>query len=295
MFIDPDYLKTATFLVENGDPISTVFFVRMPLFMPRVPVGYDNFAVTTFHSVKNRQVSIRFNLKQGGSFDKPIDSNDWIPHPDTDLCIHPIKFPLDDYDVKFIDSYEASHNRDYLIAIEPHPYLTGAGSDKTTLMHRYGVGDEVFSIGLFAGLPGENKAQPAARFGHIALKPASGEKILADIGGGQYEPIDAFLVEIAALRGQSGSPVFLRPWIRSEERTEKRPLGEYNFLIGMVQGFYPSEHEARIQGRKFNITVETGLCIVIPTQQIVGMLMEDSLVKEREKRLQDIRDEKAKS
>lgn len=294
MFIDPDYLKSATFIVKDGDPVSTVFFVRMPLYNPRVPVSYDNFAVTTQHSVKDNEVSIRFNLKSGGLYDEPINPNDWIHHTETDISILPVKFPVEDYDVKFIDSYEMARDKDYLISIDERLYEMNLKPGDISLMHRYGVGDEVFSIGLFAGLAGEKIAQPAARFGHIALKPAEGEKIIADVGGGQYKPIDAFLIEIAALRGQSGSPVFLRPWV-SDERTITRPIWEYNFLIGMVQGFYPIEHEARIQERKFNITVETGLCIVITTRPIAEMLMEDSLVKDRKERLEKIREEKAKS
>lgn len=65
MFIDPDYLKTTTFLIENGEPIATVFFVRMPLLNPRVPVDYDYYAVTTKHSLSGEEVSIRFNETWG--------------------------------------------------------------------------------------------------------------------------------------------------------------------------------------------------------------------------------------
>jgi hypothetical protein len=293
MFIDPDFLKTATYIVEDGDPVSTVFFVRVPLFHPRVPVSHDNFAVTTRHSVKDAEVSIRFNLKGGGIHDEPISQHDWIHSTETDVSILPLRFPLDSFDIKFVESWEVSPDRDYLISIEPHPYRSGPQADETTLMQRYGTGDEVFSVGLFPGFPGENIARPAARFGHIALKPAPGEKILADMGGGEFKPIEAFLVEIAALGGQSGSPVFLRLRTR-QERDAPGALWEMSFLVGMVQGFYPIEHDARLQGRKFKLTVDTGLCIVIPTQDIVKMLMEDSLVKDREKRLEEVRKERAK-
>lgn len=291
MFIDPDYLKTATFLVEDGDPASTVFFIRVPLWNLRVPSGYDYFAVTTKHSVEDIEVAIRFNLKRGGMHDEPTNPGDWILHPETDVAILPIEFPLDEYDLMFIDTYEISAERDYLISVvdDPRSGRTVNPPDEKLLLHRYGVGDEVYSIGLF---PGRGITQPAARFGHISLSPAPGEKIIAYVGRHGEIPIDAFLIEIATMKGQSGSPVFLRPWVR-EERDKPRPLWEYNFLVGMIQGFYPVEHDARIQGRKFKLTVDTGLGIVIPSQSIIEMLMEDSLVKRREEKLQKMREEKA--
>lgn len=294
VLIDPEYLKTATFLIENGEPISTVFFVRVPLSTPSVPIGYDYYAVTTLHSIKDREVAIRFNLKQGGFQDKRINPNDWIPNPVQDIAILQVRFPFDEYDVKFIDTYEISKDKDYLISIEPPRHKTGAEADKTVLMRRYGVGDEVFSIGLFLSHYGEAIAQPAARFGHIALKPAAGEKILAEMEPNKWAPIDAFVVEITALPGQSGSPVFIRPQVR-KEGDKPRTLWEYNFLIGMIQGFFPEEHQARLQVRNLKVTFNTGLGIVIPSQHIVEMLMEKSLVKKREERLRKIREEQANS
>jgi hypothetical protein len=44
------------------------------------------------------------------------------------------------------------------------------------------------------------------------LKPAVGEKVLAEIEPKDYVPIDAFLVELSTWKGQSGSPIFMNPW-----------------------------------------------------------------------------------
>lgn len=286
VFVDPKVLKTATFLIVNGEPDSTVLFVGVSLWNPRVPVGYEHYAVTTKHSVKNKDVFIRFNLKGGGMHDQPTNPHDWIPHPDTDLALLPIKFPIDDFDVGFVWDYEVSKEKDFLI--------TYGTEDKKQSLFRYGMGDEVFTVGLFEGHYGENIAQPGVRFGHIALKPAQGEKIVAEMESGKYVPIDAFLIEVAAMKGQSGSPVFLRPWVE-DTREEQRPMTEYNFLIGMIQGFYPAKQDAQIEGKNAEISVNIGLGIVIPSQYIVEMLMEGSLVKQREERLQKIRDEAEKS
>ena len=59
LFINPELLKTAAFLVVNGEADSTLFFVKL--------YNHVHYAVTASHAVKNRTVSIRFNLTNGGT------------------------------------------------------------------------------------------------------------------------------------------------------------------------------------------------------------------------------------
>jgi hypothetical protein len=294
LFINPEVLKTAAFLVETdtGDLVSSAFFVRMPLNTDGYPQGYAHYAVTTRHSLKRAPLSIRLNETWGGIHDEPTETTDWIPHPEIDIAILPISFSLKEYDVHFVDDVEIVKDKHHLLRLNENP-------NSMDLLHRYGAGDEVFSVGLFPGHPGENMIHPAARFGHIALVPVAREKIMADLGKTdpvtrerQFEPIEAFLVEMSAMEGQSGSPVFLRPWIDQKNRREQRPISELDFLIGMIQGFYSTVLDGRIQSRKVKLTVDAGMAIVIPSRLIRAMLMEESLVKERARKLAELHKER---
>ena len=293
VFINPDIFKTSAFLVSStdGDLVSTVFFVRIPLNPYKYHEGQSYYAVTTRHSLVRQPLSIRLNKRDGGIHEEPTDINDWISHShrDADIAVLPIDHFSGDLDMTAVDAYEIVTNREYIFEHKK-------SVDVYEYRHRYGTGDEVFSVGLFAGHPGEDRIYPAARFGHIALYPAEGEKVLADTGEvdpvtrePHYRPIDAFLVEISAMTGQSGSPVFLRPWVNQEDRRDTRPIDEMNFLVGMIQGFYPMEVDARLQNRKLRLKVDAGMAIVIPAELIYKMLMEDRFIKERERKLEQVR------
>ena len=105
-----------------------------------------------------------------------------------------------------------------------------------------------------------------------------------------FGQINAFLVEMAAWEGQSGSPVF----IRSHQRG-KQTSYEDNWLIGMIQGFYPDEWPiSKIDTSKGKLRVNMGLAIVIPADELVKALNMDVLVKDRDRRLQEKREPRIK-
>jgi hypothetical protein len=293
VFIDPSLIKTAAMTVINGKPDSTVFFVEVPLKDGTSGFGFAYYAITTRHSIHSLDVSIRFNLKGNldlksrldpnkGTEDKQTNSNDWIKHPSTDLAILPLKFPLDAYDIEFLSFRHIVTDRDYLFTFEED-------RNRKVLEHHYGVGDEVFSIGLFGAESSFGMAQSVVRFGHIAFKPKTGEQILANISppSTDLESIDAFLVEIATWPGQSGSPVFLRLFPR-DERVLRQPLYEFNFLVGMIQGLYPGEQDLTIDGELATLSpLYMGVGIVIPSEIISEMLMTEELKTDREQMLKD--------
>lgn len=282
--VNPNVIKTATFLVINGEPISTVFFVRFPLGEPTAIQGYAYYAVTTLHSVCELDVSIRFNLKAGGRRDELIPKDDWIKHPSTDIAILPIEFPLDEYDIAWVN-FTRMADKHYLTSRDD------AEGGKTEFGF-FGTGDEVFTIGLFEGHIGERLAQPAMRFGHIALKLAEGEKISAAIpplSQKNLVPIDAFLMEVATWQGQSGSPVFLYEAMHLSKPDKPIEAAPY-YLIGMIQGLYPAEQNVKINGEDATFSpLNMGLGIVIPSKDIKEMLMSEDLKDKREKKLEDIR------
>ncbi|MDX6270374.1 MAG: hypothetical protein QOD28_1597 [Acidobacteriota bacterium] len=277
VFINPNIPKTATFLIENGEPISTVFFVSVSLLPENNPLlGRAFYAITTKHSVLG-DVSIRFNLTGGGVRDEPTLQGDWKPHPSTDLAILPLHFPLDEFDITWVDYSHIAEDRQYLVNWQK-------SADVTVRTHPFGVGDEVFTVGLFTAHTGKRQAQPVVRFGHIALTPAKGEKILAEIYEKPHElvPIDAFLVEISTWHGQSGSPVFLRPWI-VDQRVIPKPWSELSFLIGMIQGTYFSEQAVKIDHQPAWVSgLNMGIGLVIPSYDIAEMLMSDELKQQRD-------------
>lgn len=295
VFINPAILKTATFLSVNAKPISTVFFIRWPLEVGLVAY----YAVTTRHSLNRKGVYIEFNKKGGGRDSQGFSFDDWIPHPSTDVAVLPLLswLPLDDYDIEYIDVKKFARNKDNLYTVSyPDGFEYGEGGllTSTTLKQKwaessllYGVGDEVFTVGLFEGHKGQNLAQPVARFGHIALNPGAGEKIFAEVEPGtKLEPIDALLVEMATWAGQSGSPVFLRV-PGNIEPSRYSDLGRFsdedNYLIGMIQGFYPGEQEVKIDGKLAKWSpLPMGIGIVIPARDIWETLMQDELKKQRD-------------
>jgi hypothetical protein len=280
VFINPLHLYSTTFLVHQGEPISSVFFVSLPL-DDKGHVAY--YAITTLHSVRDTEVFIRFNLKGGGIHHELIDPNDWEPSLTTDVAALPIHFSLDPYDIWFVEQSRFAQHKYALRTLE-------LSETQRELIDPYHTGDEVFTVGLFEGHAGEHFAQPAARFGHIALQPKPGEKInaLVDPKQQKYKAIDAFLVELSTWEGQSGSPVFLRAYVDESSRSIVRDSTETAYLIGMIQGFYPAREEYQfVDGGTLKVPVNTGIGIVIPTEQIVELLMTENLMKDRERQLKE--------
>ena len=292
LFINPNILKTATFLIVNDEPVSTVFFIG----------GHESiyYAVTTHHSVKHSRVSIRFNLKGVGTRDEPFEPDDWIPHGKTDIAILPLEISLKEFDIESVALYTLAENKDYIQnpapPFDPATFLITPNRGSVLVNNSnpfglaYGTGDEVFTVGLFEGHHGQSLAQSVARFGHIAMKPATGEKIMAEIDPPPSDlvPIDAFLVEMAAWKGQSGSPVFIRT--RVEEQRLGLPTNEADYLIGMVQGFYPGEQDVRIDGERATLSpLNMGIAIVIPAADIRELLMREDVRKARQRLIDERR------
>lgn len=291
MLLNPAITRTASFLFVNGAIAGTIYFVEVPLDPLSHRHGSTYYAITTYHSLVNAsRIAIRFNLKGGGITDEPSLPGDWIKEKSVDTAVLPLDaLPLDDYEIEWIKLEHFADTDDHV----EHVIVEASGpSEDVTLEitgEPYGLGDEIFSVGLFEGHSGTLQAQPAVRFGHIALKPASGEKVLAETEPGEYIEIEAYLIEMSTWKGQSGSPVFIRPRI-SDERTHKRPGWERSYLIGMIQGMYPGHERVKGYtqgGKELNVYVpfNMGIGILIPSRKIQDILMQDKLKKDRENKL----------
>ncbi|MEK6300030.1 MAG: hypothetical protein AABO41_04860 [Acidobacteriota bacterium] len=283
MLIDPRVLLTSTFLViddANGQPqpSSTVFFVAW--FMSGGVQAY--YAVTTRHSISSPIVSIRFNLRAGGTEDQAFLAEEWVIHPSTDVAVLPLEIPLSAYNIDFVRIHNFAA-RDWLNVI-PQP---SSPDEILGMLPAYGTRDEIFTVGLFEGHTGERMTQPVARFGHIALKPKPTEKILAEIDSPDLTPINAFLVEMAVWKGQSGSPVFIRVFTEAPAHKFSR-FGDTYCLIGLIQGLYPGYQDVRINDQPATLSpLQMGIGIVVPAPDIREALMQKPLEEQREKLKKD--------
>jgi hypothetical protein len=278
VIVDTGYRRCTAFLfadMKNAeteqyerDIVGTVFFLSVPHdFSRREDAGYTVYAVTVNHNIKNcaedKSVYIRVN-KTGGTYkDIPTKETDWIPSIKTDIAIRIMR-------ASELEGTDADWLQYDFIA----PYDAGA---YTSLYE----GDEIFSIGLFAGFYGEQRIQPIVRFGKIALQPYEQVAARLDLTKDTMTPIDAYLVEVMAWGGQSGSPVFA---YFPPGRIQGKSVSEYEqferrlpCLMGIIQGGYRADD--------FNFKLNAGIAIVIPAQKIIDTLMQKEFVEDRKRAL----------
>jgi hypothetical protein len=276
VFLDPDIFKSVGFIVEGTERLGTVFFVRVPLSEGNSLFGEDYYAITANH-VLTPDSFLRLPLKgQQGWKDEPFLLADWIRYRERDIAILPLTLSLSDYDIKPIPMRELIADRDYILAGGKPPV-------ETEPAFHWGTGEEVYTVGLFDQDIGPKLERPIARFGHVALRPAEGELLSIEIDEDEVVEAEAFLVEMASWPGQSGSPIFLRPWVDETRGLENRPHWEFNFLIGMVQGFYPGgEQDVKIQSVDLRLSgLNMGISVAIPSWGIHSALMDQELKNRR--------------
>lgn len=280
MFIDPSLIKSTTFLVQGAQYIGTVFFVRVPLGDSEADIfGNASYAVTAGHCVDELGVSIRWPLGSGKP-DTETLGTEWIRNDDVDLAIYPLAFDPRDYGMIPIPLRECIEDSDYLLTHEIQ------GKVKRAL--QYGEGDEVFTIGLFENDYGPRANQPVVRFGHIALRPGPNEKVTIKNRLGEYPEVDAILVEMALWKGQSGSPIFLRPWIDELKRHGDEESGEITLALGVAQGFHFGKQKVGIGSKEYLISgMGLGIGVVIPAKFVVKMLMSDEQKTKRNEALKN--------
>jgi hypothetical protein len=143
-----------------------------------------------------------------------------------------------------------------------------------------GLGDEVFTVGLFTRFFGSSKFSPIVRTGNIAMMP--GDRIPLK-GFGLAE---AYLVEGRSIGGLSGSPVFVRNTVHMDAKTGKGEavqlsgLGSRIQLLGLIHGHWqlPLTFKEAEQAEAVNM----GVGIVIPAKKILETLHHPELVQMRQ-------------
>ena len=280
MFIDPSLLKSTAFLVENGEEVGTVFFVSVPLGNTQANTfGEAFYAVTAGHCIAENGATIKWPTAAHKDDTDTLET-DWITNDEVDLAICPLTFDPRSCGIVPLPYRTSVEDSQYLILYEDE------GETKSALP--YGEGDEVFTTGLFRTEYGLRVSQPVARFGHIALRPGRDEKVFIKNRHGVKKGVDALLVEMAIWKGQSGSPIFTRPWKDESKRFDLELPGEITLVLGVAQGFYPGRQDVRLDHQKKTISgLGMGIGVVIPFGYVVEILSSPKLKALRDEQLRN--------
>lgn len=210
------------------------------------------YVVTAKHVIEgiakhSKQVYLSLNNKNGKRDWLGIDFDKWKNHP---------KEPAVDVAVARMD-FEEHH--DHLAFEVPNEGI------HSSVLKKVSVGEPVISVGLFVPRIGESKNIPVIRFGKIAAMPE--EKINTDLG---Y--VDAYLLDMPALSGVSGAPIF----IKQPGRGLFAGQYDYFYLLGINHGKY--DQHADVIAKKTtddvigSVGVNTGISIAEPTKKIMEVL-----------------------
>ena len=256
-------------------PIGTTFFIELQI---------ENFpstvyAVTALHIIRGAygfgKIYIRLNQIDGTTQDYPIDVDDWYENQTTDVAVMPFTIP-DSVEFKVIPST--------MLVSSDVPHWLGFGIAE---------GDEVFYVGMFAGHTGEKRNLPIIRFGNISLMPHEKVLIKRDPHTDNLYPVDAYLVECRSRSGLSGSPVF----VYFPATREQGKVINYHYddipLLGLVHGHYKTDIQDQITTTNDDldtVLVNSGISIVIPAQDILNTLMQKEVMKDREKKVEQIKE-----
>ncbi len=270
--IDEKFRKCATYLFVNApDPKTSVIGRRLvgTAFFVTVYSGTEGaamYAVTARHIVDNSAsigpLVVRMNTTDG-YVDLETQQSNWTCHPSTDVAAIRVRSLPAGADFKSI-------GLDMLL------------TDQMVTEHLVGAGDEIFFTGLFSEHPGRRKVQPIMRFGNLSMMPHEPIRVK---GLSVASEIDAYLVEARSWGGHSGSPAFVYyPPDRFGHSISVAPTGLPVFLLGLVHGHYDIKSDVSFTGDflgKGEVPVNAGMAVVVPSQKIIDVLMDDDLVTDR--------------
>jgi hypothetical protein len=255
----------------KGDPYATGFFVSVPSSAQR-GARYLYFATAKHvaEDLKDSDVHILVNRRGGGTTEVVgTDPPTWYLHP-TDLTCDVAIVPV-------VPNPEAEFT-----SIPIEHMLTKEMIEEFTI----GIGDEVYSVGLFTGVENTSKNIPILRHGNISMMPA--EQIQTELGFA-----DVYLIEARSIGGMSGSPVFVRPSGKIPiqlllDGTFEALLGvrDTTKLLGIIHGHW-SVRETDIN--QYPVTqdskrgVNYGIAIVVPAFKLIETLNRPDLLDARMK------------
>lgn len=161
--------------------------------------------------------------------------------------------------------------------------------------HAIGLGDDLFTVGLFTLRTGKQRNLPIIRTGVISALPDENEPLTE-----KGKPYHAYLAEMRSISGLSGSPVFV--FIDNSRTVDpKLPAGRdwLYFCLGLIRGHWYLERDLSDDvvtpdaalGSNPGETLNVGIAVVMPSQYIVEILTSPKLQEVRQRFIQ-MREEK---
>jgi hypothetical protein len=265
MRIADGIVKSVGFISCDTDPLryaGTAFIVQ-------VPVDENSGCL---HLVTAKHVAdavgadfvIGFNGKDGRPLFVRNGGVPWYFHPTESDSVDAAILP-----------FASSRIHDYDISPIPVQILA---DDARIKEYDIGLGDEIFSVGLFTRYFGLTTLIPIVRTGNIAMMPKE------PVPRGGYGLAEAYLAEGRSIGGLSGSPVFCRNTVKMPGVNEQGQLkhvagvGQIH-LLGLVHGHWELPMDFS-ESDKFE-AVNMGVSIVIPAKKILEILYSPALAQVR--------------
>ncbi len=246
-------------------------------------IAHDDmpYIVTARHvmtGLKGKDLVVRVNRGGQAVLIKATDIKWYTPEDDTvDLALSPFGFRKD-------SGFDA-------LQMPTDIFLDDDSDDRGNI----GVGSQCYTVGLFHFIHGTKQNVPFVYSGNIAAILPKGELVpVHDPFWGATVQTEAHLIECRALRGASGSPVYVRP-----EMTVfgvKDDLGGTNnvswpqakvHLFGLFVGSWSLPPSEELKGeipKNGNLTVPAGVGVVVPAEKIIQLLEQTDVREAREKK-----------
>ncbi len=255
-----------------GEHDATGFFVAVPCESPELKEMQFTYFVTAKHvaeDYKDADYCFWVNKKHGGVTTIPDIVEPWWIHPtDKTADIAAMLVVLGPY-----------------ADIVPIAVQTiGVPENLKTI--NIGIGDEVYSVGLFREVDSTSSMMPIVRHGNISMMPPAQIQT-------KYGFADVILVEARSIGGISGSPVFTRHTLRQplkmQDSTTRDSFsnGHGETLLGLVHGHWDVKDISAVrveQDRQQGVNY--GIAIVVPAIKIYETLYQEGAVAMRRKQEQ---------
>lgn len=256
--------------VERASYGGTAFFVEAPSHIDGANFIYLVTAKHVARHIEDGKFLIRANTSDGKSEIFTVDAgvgHRWWYHP-TDESVDVAVMP-----------WSPPDSVDYL-KIPVRMFLDPEKMEGKDI----GVGDEVYTTGLFRMMTGSKRNLPIVRTGNIAMLPS--ERV--PITNWVTPDIEAYLIECRSIGGLSGSPVFAQRSIKVQkiEVSGREPLAAGAlFLMGLMHGHWDLPDDSHVVSWtdqwKTRERINMGVAMVIPAHQILEVLTQPDL-KNRE-------------
>lgn len=235
------------------------------------------YLVTARHVVEeverseSKQLEARLNKRDGGfAYMKLPPLDQWILWGDEGVDIAILPLVVD----PGIFQYEALP-------------LEMLATDNKLSDHAIGLGDDLFTVGLFTLRSGKQRNIPIIRSGIISAMPDKDEPFTR-----KGKPYHAYLAELRSIGGLSGSPVFVFiDRFRSVDSNLPEGRDWTYFCLGFIRAHWKFERDlsddvvSNDAALGFNPgeTLNVGIAIVMMSQYIVAILTDGKLQELRER------------